>query len=150
MVSREETGFELRLNRHFTASPERIWRAWTDPQALIRWFGPADTREVLQAQADVRVGGQYLIGFAMHDQTEHYASGIYQVVEPHRLLAFTWTWRETPTETSIVTVALTPTEHGTALELHQAPLVDQAKVDSHADGWGGCLTRLARELENKG
>lgn len=81
MVSRDETGFELRLNRHFNASPERVWRAWTDPQALRRWFGPTATRELLQAQVDVRVSGQYLIGFVMHDKTEHDTSGAYQYLD---------------------------------------------------------------------
>jgi Uncharacterized conserved protein len=33
----------LRITRTFPAPPEEVFRAWTDPQALVRWFGPDRT-----------------------------------------------------------------------------------------------------------
>ena len=51
----------LSLNRTFPVAPEEVWRAWTDPQALKRWFGP-DEGKVALAETDVRVGGRFLNG----------------------------------------------------------------------------------------
>jgi uncharacterized protein YndB with AHSA1/START domain len=54
----EEQTLTLRLDRHFAASPEAVFRAWTDPQALAAWFGPegVQTRNV---EIDLRPGGRY-------------------------------------------------------------------------------------------
>jgi len=54
-----ETKPSLALNRHYPIAPEKVWRAWTDPQALKRWFGP---------------GGP--------DGKEHEAAGVYKEVVP--------------------------------------------------------------------
>ena len=137
---------ELRLQRRFDAPVERVWRAWTDPQALMRWFGPAETRQVLQAETDVRVGGAYLVAFATEDGREHYASGRYQEVEPRRRLVFTWAWRDTPEETSLITLEFTPAGTGTELAFLQTPFVDQATRDGHEHGWAGAMGRLADHL----
>ncbi|MGH8631356.1 MAG: SRPBCC family protein [Burkholderiales bacterium] len=34
----------LSLTRRSNATPEKVWRAWTDPQALKQWFGPDDSK----------------------------------------------------------------------------------------------------------
>jgi len=53
-----EEGPVLRLNRVIAAPPERVFAAWTTPDAIKVWFGPADCR-VLDARVDLRVGGEY-------------------------------------------------------------------------------------------
>lgn len=137
---------ELRLQRRFDAPVERVWRAWTDPQALMRWFGPAGTQRVLLAETDVSVGGAYQVGFVTADGGEHYASGRYQEVERHRRLVFTWAWRDTPQEVSLITLEFTVDGTGTSLAFLQAPFVDEATRDGHEDGWSGAMDRLAEHL----
>ncbi|WP_454674636.1 SRPBCC family protein [Achromobacter pestifer] len=140
---------ELRLSRHFAAPVERVWQAWTDPQALMRWFGPAGTRQVLVADTDVRVGGAYLVGFVTEDGQSHYASGEYREVEPQRRLVFTWAWRDTPEEASLITLDFSPAQGGTELAFLQTPFVDQATRDSHENGWAGAMDRLADHLARR-
>lgn len=140
------TPIELRLTRRFTATADRLWRAWTDPQALMKWFGPAGTQRVLQADTDVRVGGAYQVGFVTEDGQAHYASGEYQEVEPQRRLVFTWAWRDTPDDTSLITLEFTPVQDGTELAFLQTPFVDQATRDGHETGWAGAMDRLADHL----
>ncbi|MFC0258884.1 glutathione S-transferase [Achromobacter marplatensis] len=137
---------ELRLTRRFAAPVDRVWHAWTDPQALMRWFGPAGTREVLVADTDVRVGGAYLVGFVTEDGQSHYASGEYHEVQPQRRLVFTWAWRDTPEETSLITLEFSPAQGGTELAFLQTPFVDQATRDGHEHGWAGAMDRLADHL----
>ena len=43
----------LTLVRHFPVPPERVWAAWTDPEVVVRWFGP-DAGPVHSAVIDVR------------------------------------------------------------------------------------------------
>lgn len=141
-----DTPIELRLTRRFAAPVDRVWRAWTDPQALMRWFGPAGTRQVLVADTDVRVGGAYQVGFVTEDGQSHYASGEYREVQPLRRLVFTWAWRDTPEEGSLITLEFAPSQGGTELAFLQTPFVDQATRDSHENGWAGAMDRLADHL----
>src|SRR5262249_14032852 len=51
----------LNLQRHYPVAPEKVWRAWTDPQALKLWWGPGGPEAVSVVELDVRVGGRYRI-----------------------------------------------------------------------------------------
>ena len=42
-------------------TPEKVWRAWTDPEAVKRWWGPGPQDPVSLAELDVRVGGRFRI-----------------------------------------------------------------------------------------
>ena len=53
----------LALSRSYAVAPEKVWRAWTDPQALKRWWGPGGVQPVSLARLDVRVGGRLRIVF---------------------------------------------------------------------------------------
>ena len=133
---------ELRLTRVYPVAAEKVWRAWTDPQALSRWFGPADTEAVTQAQLDVREGGTYSIRFRTADGQEHGVGGVYQEVEPGRKLVFSWAWQSTPERVSRVTVLLRPVEGGTELDFrHDRFFNDEARVN-HARGWTGTFAKL--------
>ena len=48
MAEKDEAGKPpaLRLNRHYDAAPEAVWRAWTEPEAMKRWWGPG-TKDVV-------------------------------------------------------------------------------------------------------
>ena len=82
----------LTLVRIYAAAPEKVWRAWTDPEALKHWFGP-DAGEVSLAETDVRVGGCFHVVFGSLDGEQHDVSGEYREVQPNRKLVFTWAWK---------------------------------------------------------
>ena len=50
----------VRLQRTFDAPPERVFRAWLDPDLLARWIAPGDMK-VTRAEVDERVGGRFAI-----------------------------------------------------------------------------------------
>ncbi|MEP6790017.1 MAG: SRPBCC domain-containing protein [Ramlibacter sp.] len=137
-----EVGPELRLSRHYPAAPEKVWRAWTDPQALSRWFGPGDTESVTRAELDVRVGGRYHIAFRTTDGEEHDVSGVYEEVEQNRKLVFSWAWKSTPERVSLVSIELTPVPGGTQLDFVHSRFFDQAARDGHERGWTGTFAKL--------
>jgi uncharacterized protein YndB with AHSA1/START domain len=138
----------LVLNRSYAVAPEKVWRAWTDPEAIRRWWGPGgpDNR-VAVADLDVRVGGRFRIVFGGKEGNDHEVTGIYVVVQPHKKLSFTWTWpRTTPERESVVTIVFkevrTNEGQGTELEFKHEQLHDESVRDGHKRGWTESLAKL--------
>ncbi len=99
----------LTLKRRLNAPPSKVFAAWTDPEKLAHWFGPADTvAGSSSAELDVRVGGRFRIRFSTANGEHHEVGGVYREVTPDQRLVFTWAWRSTPERESLVTVALKP------------------------------------------
>jgi len=132
----------LTIKRKLAASPERCFRAWTDPEALKRWFGPNKMAVVL-AETDPRIGGRYHLVMRSHDGEEHDVSGEFREVVTNRKLVFTWAWRSTPERQSLVTIEFVPEGAATALTLTHEQFVDEAARDRHHHGWTASLDKLA-------
>ena len=137
----------LALSRHYPVAPQKVWRAWTDPQALKRWWGPGTAEGVSLAQLDVRVGGRFRIIFGGAQGTDHEVTGIYKEVVPNRKLVFTWTWpRTTPERESVVTIVFKAAGTGTELDFRHEQLFDESVRDGHKRGWGESLDKLQQYL----
>jgi uncharacterized protein YndB with AHSA1/START domain len=137
----------LRLARRYPVAPEKVWRAWTDPQALKRWWGPGGQDPVSLAQLDLRVGGRFRIVFGGPEGTDHEVQGVYREVLPPRRLVFTWTWpRSTPERESLVTLEFRPAHGGTELAFLHEQLFDETVRDNHRRGWSESLAKLETYL----
>ncbi|MGE5826940.1 MAG: SRPBCC family protein [Micromonosporaceae bacterium] len=129
----------LRLERTLPATPEQVFRALTDPDALAAWFWPPDAR--LTVTADPRPGGRYRIAATGGPFAGTAIEGSYTLVEPPHRLAFTWRWDGDDAQT-LVTIELTATPTGTALTLVHDGFAEESVRDNHAIGWSDCLDRL--------
>jgi len=136
----------LSITRHYNASLEKVWRAWTDPEAMKEWWKPDDNYSWVVAEADVQVGGRYRIRMVAPEGKEHDVSGVYLEVIPNRKLVFTWVGKETSETETLVSVTLRPSGSGTELELKHEHFSDTKDRDSHQEGWSGCLTVLEHFL----
>lgn len=136
----------LDIERRYDAPPQRVWQAWTDPQALSQWFGPGEGRSVTRADLDVRPGGRYSIAFRTPDGEDHRVSGAYEEVDEPRKLSFTWAWQSTPERVSFVTVRLEADGAGTRMSFRHDRFFDQAARDNHQRGWAAALGKLDRFL----
>jgi uncharacterized protein YndB with AHSA1/START domain len=136
----------LEIVRRYEASPQRVWQAWTEPQALSRWFGPGEGESVTHAELDVRPGGRYTIAFRTPDGEEHRVSGEYQDVAAPRLLSFTWAWQSTPERVSLVRIELQPDGTGTRMSFRHDRFFDRAARDNHERGWAVTLGKLGAWL----
>ena len=146
MQARREEDIALRLARRYPVAPDKVWRAWTDPQALSAWFGPGEPNSVLVANLDVRPGGNYRIRFRTPDGQEHEVGGTYEEVVPNERLAFTWAWHSTPERVSRVLLTLHPIAGGTELQVLHHRFVDAGARSNHERGWTATLANLARWL----
>jgi uncharacterized protein YndB with AHSA1/START domain len=137
----------LVLTRFYPVEPEKVWRAWTDAQALKRWWGPGGAEPVALAELDLRKGGRFRIVFGGAQGTDHEVQGTYREVEPNRKLVFTWTWpRTTPERESVVTIELKKVPRGTELVFRHEQLFDESVRDGHRRGWTESLVKLERLL----
>jgi uncharacterized protein YndB with AHSA1/START domain len=135
----------LTLKRQLKAAPARVFAAWTEPDKIVKWFGP-DAGPVKDASIDPRVGGRYAITFYTEDGEQHHVSGLYREVVPNEKLVFTWAWRTMPGRESLVTVLIKPDGTGSLLTLFHEQFFDEAARDRHRQGWGGCIDKLERYL----
>ena len=137
----------LRLARRYPVAPEKVWRAWTDPQALKRWWGPGGQDPVSLAELDLRVGGRFRIVFGGPEGRDHEVQGVYRVVVPPRRLVFTWTWpNSTPERESLVTLEFKAAGGGTELAFLHEQLFDEAVRDNHRRGWTESFAKLETYL----
>ena len=142
----------LNLIRSYPVAPEKVWRAWTDAQALKQCWGPGPGEPVAVAELDVRVGGRFRIVFGGKEGRDHEVQGVYVVVQPCRnntggKLAFTWTWpNTTPERESVVTIVFKASgvgaKEGTELEFKHEELFDESVRDGHKRGWTESFAKL--------
>ncbi|MDP3895324.1 MAG: SRPBCC domain-containing protein [Mesorhizobium sp.] len=132
----------LTLRRRINAPPVLVYRAWTDPVMMVRWWGPTGA-ETQSAEADPRPGGRYHVVFSTPDGESHDVSGTYRDADPHSLLAFTWMWRTLPDRTSFVTLTFVDDgKGGTDFTLLHEQFYDEAARDRHRGGWTGAIDKL--------
>jgi uncharacterized protein YndB with AHSA1/START domain len=82
-------GGDLVFERTFDAPREQVWKAFTDPQLIPRWWGPHGTMTTV-VEMDVRPGGKwrYISRGPNRDDVEFY--GVYLKIDPPR--GFEWTF----------------------------------------------------------
>lgn len=137
----------LILTRLLNAPRSLVFKVWTRPEHLTRWWGPSDFT-LPHCEVDFRVGGKYK--FCMHapDGSDHWVWGLYlEIVESERLV-FSWHRTQQPAETNpwaVTRVTVTFAEHEgkTRLTLHQSVFPQAEECTDHRGGWTQCLDRLA-------
>jgi uncharacterized protein YndB with AHSA1/START domain len=139
---------DLRIRRVIAARAERIFDAWTKPELLVQWWGPAGVR-CIAAEVDLRSGGAYRIGNQLPDGAVLWISGEFELVDsPHRLV---YSWRVGEELESRVTVTFTAIAEGsTEVVIHHERVPSVVVRDDHERGWNGCLDGLARWIAPDG
>ena len=138
----------LRLTRHFDIPRERVFEAWTTPEALKRWWCPPGWVPE-RIDVDLRPGGAYC--FAMRQAGEKTTVSIegrfVEVVRPERL-AYTWNWNgafDGMPET-FVTVEFHGSAAGTDVVVTHENFPDVRLWHKHRTGWIDACDRMERTL----
>jgi uncharacterized protein YndB with AHSA1/START domain len=140
---------DLIITRIIDAPREKVFRAWTDPELLKRWFAPLPYTTPI-AEPDVWPGGANLIVMRDPQGNDLPNRGVYlEVVENERLVftnAYTKAWE--PSEKPFMTVILTFEDEGgktkyTALVRHWT-VADRETHEKTGfyQGWGQCTDQL--------
>ncbi|MGH7865429.1 MAG: SRPBCC domain-containing protein [Candidatus Binataceae bacterium] len=145
----ESPELELAITRIFDAPRNLVFQAWTDPQHMVRWWGPQGFTMPV-CELDPRPGGAYR--FCMHspEGNDYWNKGILsEVVQPERLvMRGGWTDAEGNPTGPEMTTTITFEEHAgkTRLTLRTTGFQSIAARDSHRGGWSSSLEHLAEYL----
>jgi uncharacterized protein YndB with AHSA1/START domain len=139
---------ELTITRVFDAPRELVWRAWTDPEQIAKWWGPRGISTPLEKiHLELRPGGAANLTMVDDATGEEYPnSGTYlEVVEPERIV-----WRDDgfPDGSGAGTVTVTFRDLGakTELTVHaSADFSDTVRAQAEI-GWGSSFDKLAELL----
>jgi|SRR5579863_8040554 len=145
------TTTSFRLSRVVNAPSERVFAAWTKPEALKRWWGPPGFTTP-SAEVDLRIGGAYKLAMKSPDGETHVVFGTFIEIEAPKKLAYTWAWEEddgAPSHESVVTVEFKPKGATTEIVLTHERLANAESRDKHIDGWNGCFDHLEQVLAAK-
>jgi uncharacterized protein YndB with AHSA1/START domain len=146
MATKTAEKTSLAIKRFINAPRERVYRAWTDPEQLKRWFGPENVRTI-NLTADVRVGGKYRWDLLKENGEEWACLGEYLELVPGKKIIFTWKWDDDDDwkpHNSVVTIELADRDGGTELLLTHEQLPSEKSRDRHNEGWNSVLDRLEK------
>ena len=151
---------DLSITRIFDAPRELVWKAWTEPEHLKKWWGPKHfTAPVIKN--DLRVGGKYL--YCMHgpDGRDYWSTGVYREIVPLERLAVTDSFADKkgkvvpasqygmigdwPIEL-VVTMTLEDLHGKTKMILHHSGIPEGMMRDLTRTGWSESFDKLAESI----
>jgi len=138
----------IRLHRVLRSTPERVYRAFLDPEAKVKWLPPNGFTGKVH-HIDVRVGGTYKMSFTNFTTGKsHSFGGQYVELTPNERIRYTDKFDDPnlPGEMH-VTVALKKVLVGTELNIVQEGVPDVIPVEACYLGWQESLALLAKLVE---
>jgi uncharacterized protein YndB with AHSA1/START domain len=138
----------VRFHRVLKAPPDRIYRAFVDPDAKAKWLPPYGFTAKVH-HLDARVGGSYRMSFTNFSSGRSHAfGGTYLEVKPGELLRWTDRFDDPGFAGEMVTgVRLTKVSVGTDIEIVQEGIPDAIPPEACALGWQESLAQLALLVE---
>ena len=133
----------IEVSRVIKAEQERVFDAWTDPAAIVQWWGAGGVK-CTAAQMDLDVGGAYRIANQAPNGATMWITGTFSRVNPPHELAYTWAMEPVADDTaySLVEVTFDRTDEGTLVTIIQTQIASPEAREIHLQGWIGCLAGL--------
>ncbi|HEY4291476.1 SRPBCC family protein [Luteibacter sp.] len=138
----------VNLHRVLRTTPERLFRAFTDPDAMAKWLPPYGFTCKVH-QMDAKVGGTFKMSFTNFTTGNGHAfGGTYLELEPGKRLRYTDVFDDPnlPGE-MVTTVTMTAVSVGTELTVTQEGIPDAIPTEACYLGWQESLMQLATLVE---
>ena len=148
MSTTTTTTHTIQLHRVLRATPERIYRAFLDADALVKWLPPNGFTGKMH-QMDAKVGGTYKMSFTNFTSGKSHAfGGTYLDMVPHERLRYTAKFDDpnVPGEMQ-TTMTLQQVSVGTELSIVQEGVPGVIPAEACYLGWQESLTLLAQLVE---
>lgn len=138
----------VRLHRVLAANPDKVYRAFIDPDAMARWL-PPDGFTGKVHQTDPRVGGRYRMSFTNFTTGKSMGfGGEFRELVPGKRLRYTDVFEDPGLPGEIeVTVDLREVSCGTEINIVQSGLPEVIPLEACYLGWQQSLVNLARLVE---
>jgi len=154
---------ELIITRIFDARCDRVWKAWTDPEMFMKWWGPKYFSCPL-ANLDFKVGGKYLVAMRSPDGKDFFSTGTYREIVQMEKITVTDSFADEkgntvpasyygmgetfPRETK-VTITFEDHDGKTKITLNYPTTegIDATMLDNMNQGWNQSFDKLAQSLK---
>ncbi|MDJ1434696.1 SRPBCC family protein [Halostagnicola sp. A-GB9-2] len=138
--SLETTETSLTVRRTVNAPTEAVWRAFTDPDEVGRWYG-SDMMDVEIHALEAEPGGSFSITMRNDEDDHDIECEFLEVIERERLVHTWYVGR--------VTVEFDEVGQGTEVVLTHEGLPDRETTEEHAEGWMAAIETVAETVRNE-
>ncbi len=150
----------LVITRVFDAPRELVWKAWTEPEQFMRWWGPKNFTSPV-SRIDLRVGGKYFNCMRSPEGQEFWSTGFYREIVPMERLVLTDSFAdekgnivlashyEMPGEWPLellVTVTFEEIDGKTKMTLRHVGIPSGTMSDNTQAGWNESFDKLAEHI----
>jgi uncharacterized protein YndB with AHSA1/START domain len=152
---------EVLITRVLEAPRELVWKAWTDPEHFMKWWGPKDYTCPF-CKMDFREGGKYLNCMRSPEGKEYWGTGVFREIIPMERIVFTDSFADEkgnvvpgtyygmssnfPLE-MLVAVTFEDFEGKTKMILEHIGLPSGPDREGTYQGWSESFDKLAQSLE---
>lgn len=143
-----EAADTVRLHRVFATKPEKVYRAFLDPDGIAKWLPPYGFTCHVE-HMDAKAGGTFKMSFTNFTTgNAHSFGGEYLKLTPHELIRYTDKFDD-PNLPGVmhVTVKLKPVSCGTEIDIVQSGIPAAIPVEQCYLGWQQSLLQLAQLVE---
>jgi len=156
MIRGDEPAVVVRVERILHASPDRVFRAFLEPELIRQWVTPGDLA-VDRVTVDARVGGRLEVWHSRNGVSTGKFEGCFLKIDPPRELVYRWAFVGTEPEKgeyfdTLVTVRLRPAPEGrTHVSVVHEKLEELRRGAPHihvqlVPGWNECLGKIERAV----
>jgi uncharacterized protein YndB with AHSA1/START domain len=154
MTTTDTAPRDFTLTWTLDASPDEIFRAWTDPDELGWFYNDAQPIPSEPIEVDLRVGGVWRQRMVIDESTEYFTGGLYREIVPGEKLVFAWGatdgWPkldpDRPDDSPLVTVTLGRVDGRTQLTVH-VELPESLPADGVPEWWAYVETGMRETVD---
>ena len=132
----------LEIDRLFDGPRELVFKLWTEPQHLVRWWGPRGWH-VSHCRMDVRPGGIFRCCMSSEAQPEHWFGGRYREVRPPGRLSFTYA-NDADGHEMLVVIDFLDEAGKTRMKFRQSVFLSMNECEGHRRGWSETFDIFSR------
>jgi uncharacterized protein YndB with AHSA1/START domain len=146
-VGKGASQLTLEIRRVFPAARPAVFEAFTDPDILMKWWGPKGFT-IPSLDYEPRVGGGYRIEMKPPGADPFYLRGEFQEVDPPERLAYSFAWEQPDPDDveNLVTLSFEDLSGSTVVLLDHAPFKTEARRELLRGGWTDSLDKLEQLL----
>jgi uncharacterized protein YndB with AHSA1/START domain len=129
----------VRVQHRFSASAERVYDAWLDPEKASKFFFATATGFIVRCEIDARVGGSFTL-VDRRDGEDVAHTGTYLELERPRRIVFSFSVAKYSNDTTRVTIDIAPLERGCDVTItHEIPAAHADSAKRTSEGWAKML-----------
>lgn len=152
---------DLVITRVFDAPVRLVWRAWSEPEHFMRWWGPEGFTCPV-CRMDFRAGGKYLWCMRSPEGRDYWTTGAFKEIVPLKRIVYTDSFSDEKgniqpasahglsgewKDEMLVTVTFEERAGKTTMILRHADLPEGEVKDMTGVGWNGSFDKLAESLK---